>query len=277
MAKKNAIVCFDLDHTLLDNSKNEICASAREAVSRLRESSYIVIASGRDMDNYYSYMFRDIVEPDAVIHQNGTRISVRDDTLPYDARKGAEQYRTIYEHFMEPGLVKAIIGYAEANGLCIGTTLCGKDYFVNPELKTKADKSYNKFLKRRYVSADDLWKLPVRALSYAGRDGAERKAFLKAFPGVRLLSFSSGEGADLVEKCCSKASGLERLCAYYDVPREHTYAFGDSENDIDILEAAGTGIAVGNAMEEVKQAADLVTDDIWHDGIYKACVKLGLF
>ena len=55
------------------------------------------------------------------------------------------------------------------------------------------------------------------------------------------------------------------------------WAFGDSENDIELLQAAGTGVAVGNAMEETKQAADYVTDDIWHDGIYKACEALGLF
>ena len=277
MAKKNKIVCFDLDHTLLDNEKNEICQSALEAVARLRETCYIVIASGRDMDNYYSYMFRDLVEPDAIIHQNGTRVAVRKDESPYEAARGAEQYRLIYEHFMEPELVREIVEYAKAHELCVGTTLDGRDYFVHPELKTKADMSYNKFLKRRYVSPDGLWKLPVRALSYVGRDGEQKAAFLRRFPGVRLLTFSSGDGADMVESCCSKANGLLCLCDHYGIRREDTFAFGDSENDIDILKTAGTGIAVGNAMEHVKQIADYVTEDIREDGIYKACLKLGLF
>ena len=55
-----------------------------------------------------------------------------------------------------------------------------------------------------------------------------------------------------------------------------TYAFGDSMNDYEILKAAGTGIAMGNAVEELKAAADYVTDDIGDAGVYKACVHFGL-
>lgn len=279
--KRKGIVSFDLDHTLLDNAKNEICASARLAIRKLRESGYLIaIASGRDMDNYYSYMYRDIVEPDAIVHQNGSRVAVRIDGSPYDAAKGAGQYRLIYDHFMAPELVRRVVEYAEAHHICVGTTIDGRDYFVNPNLKEEADASYNKFLKRNFVSPEGLWKLPVRAMSYAGTNAAQNakeiEAFHAQFPELRLLMFSTGQGADMVERCCSKAQGLLKLCAYYGIPAAQTYAFGDSENDIEILKAAGTGIAVGNAMPEVKDAADYVTDDIREDGIYKACVKFGL-
>ena len=278
---KKGIVCFDLDHTLLDNAKNEICPSARLAIRKLRENGYlIVIASGRDMDNYYSYMYRDIVEPDAIVHQNGTRVAVRADEKPYDKARGSAQYKLIFDHFMAPELVREVVRYAEEKHICVGTTIDGRDYFVNPRLKEEADASYNKFLKRNFVSADELWKLPVRAMSYAGTD-AERnrmeiREFHERFPQLRLLMFSTGQGADMVERCCSKAHGLQCLCDYYGIPIEKTWAFGDSENDIELLRAAGTGIAVGNAMPEVKDAADYITADICHDGIYLACVRLGL-
>ncbi len=275
--KKEKIAIFDLDHTLLDNSRNEICPSSLLALSKLRKDCYIAVASGRDMDNYYSYMYRDIIKPDAVIHQNGTRVAVRKDDRPYDPERGAEQYELIFNHFMDPELVRRILGYAMEHHLCVGTTVNGRDYFVNPKLKEEADQSYNKFLKRRFAPPEELIGLPVRAMSYVGRDPGDKEAFLKAFPMVRLLTFSSGAGADMVEHCCSKARGLELLCEHYGVDRKDTWAFGDSENDIELLQAAGTGVAVGNAMEETKQAADYVTDDIWHDGIYKACEALGLF
>ena len=278
---KKGIVCFDLDHTLLDNANNEICPSAQLAVKKLRENGYLIaIASGRDMDNYYSYMYRDIVKPDAIVHQNGTRVAVRTDETPYDAARGSSQYQLIYDHFMDPALVRAVVQYAEENHICVGTTIAGKDYFVNPGLKEKADASYNKFLKRNFVPADGLWKLPVRAMSYAGTDAERNKqeiaAFHARFPQIRLLMFSTGQGADMVETCCSKANGLHCLCDYYGIPIEKTWAFGDSENDIELLRAAGTGIAVGNAMPEVKAVADYITEDIRHDGIYLACVKLGM-
>ena len=93
---------------------------------------------------------------------------------------------------------------------------------------------------------------------------------------MRLLTFSSGRGADLVEKGYSKADGLKRLCEHYGIDIRDTYAFGDSMNDLEIIKAAGTGIAVGNAVKELKEAADMVCDDIKNDGIYKACRDLGL-
>ena len=47
-------------------------------------------------------------------------------------------------------------------------------------------------------------------------------------------------------------------------------------NDYEIIRAAGIGVAMGNAIEELKTAADYVTDDIGRDGVYKACLHFGL-
>ena len=47
-------------------------------------------------------------------------------------------------------------------------------------------------------------------------------------------------------------------------------------NDIEIIKAAGVGIAVGNAVDALKEAADYVTADINDDGIYRACIHFGL-
>ena len=48
-------------------------------------------------------------------------------------------------------------------------------------------------------------------------------------------------------------------------------AFGDGENDMDMLRYAGIGVAMGNAEEDVKVCADYITDDVEKDGIEKAC------
>ncbi len=261
-SKKKGIVCFDLDHTLLDNEKNEICPSALLAVEKLRPNHYIVIASGRDMDNYYSRAFKDIVKPDAIIHQNGTKITVGEELLML--------------HLMDPALVKRILDYADEHGLSVGTTVNDKDYFTHPELKSEADRSYNRYIKRNYAPFSELYTLPVRAMYYSGRNDEDDRKFSEAFPMLRLLTFASGRGADLVEKGYSKADGLKRLCEYYGVDIKDTYAFGDSMNDLDIVKAAGTGVAVGNAVKELKACADFVAEDIKNDGIYKACLSLGL-
>ena len=67
-------------------------------------------------------------------------------------------------------------------------------------------------------------------------------------------------------------------------PPDHSYCpkstvkkASDSLNDLEIIEAAAIGIAMGNGREELKAAADYVTTDIGDDGIWNACVHFGLF
>ena len=65
------------------------------------------------------------------------------------------------------------------------------------------------------------------------------------------LEFASKDGG--------KGTGLKKVAELYGVPIEKTIAIGDSQNDISMLEAAGLGVAVGNARADVKAAADYVT------------------
>jgi len=53
-------------------------------------------------------------------------------------------------------------------------------------------------------------------------------------------------------------------------------AIGDGENDLDMMEFAGISVAMGNAVPSVKAAADYVTDDVDHDGIYNALKHFNL-
>ena len=55
------MISFDLDMTLLDHRTDQITPSALEAIEKLRPKHRIVLATGRDMDNYYSTSYRDIV------------------------------------------------------------------------------------------------------------------------------------------------------------------------------------------------------------------------
>ena len=74
-----------------------------------------------------------------------------------------------------------------------------------------------------------------------------------------------------VPKGFSKASGIRFVCRQLGISRKDTYAFGDSANDIDMLEYVAHGIAMGNGQDKAKQAADYITTDIHDDGIYHAC------
>ena len=75
--------------------------------------------------------------------------------------------------------------------------------------------------------------------------------------------------ADCIAKGTNKATGIDEICKYYGIDISETMAFGDGGNDIAMLKHAGVGVAMGNASDEVKACADMVTDSVDDDGIAK--------
>ncbi len=90
------------------------------------------------------------------------------------------------------------------------------------------------------------------------------------------LIFHSTKVFEIIPKGFSKASGIQKICEYLKIRREDTYAFGDSSNDLEMLQYAGYGISMGNGTIEAKRAADYVTADIWDDGIKKGLQQFSL-
>ncbi|MBQ2765801.1 MAG: HAD hydrolase family protein, partial [Clostridia bacterium] len=74
----------------------------------------------------------------------------------------------------------------------------------------------------------------------------------------------------------NKAHGMAELINRVGADIRDTVAIGDAGNDITIIRAAGIGVAMGNASDEIKAAADVITDSIDRDGIYNAFVNLGI-
>ena len=75
---------------------------------------------------------------------------------------------------------------------------------------------------------------------------------------------------DIVALHNSKARGMEAICRHYGFNQNETLAFGDGGNDIEMLQWAGIGVAMGNADDNVKAYADRVTSDVDHEGIENA-------
>ena len=105
---------------------------------------------------------------------------------------------------------------------------------------------------------------------------AERDAeFLSHAPGMMSARWSP-HFADMIREHGGKPEGIKAALALHGLKREEAIAFGDGGNDIAMLAYAGTGVAMGNASDEVKAHADYVTDDCENDGIYSAFKHFGL-
>lgn len=257
------MISFDLDMTLLDHKTGRIPDSAMKAIEQLRKKHRIVLATGRDMDNYYSIAYRDLIQPDAIVHMNGTKITIGRTLL--------------YEHIFSPDLVKSLLEFCDREGYGIGITIGDDDYYIHPEVIAANDRRFWGECGRQFKDPWKLLQMTVRSLAFVGNK--EQVQHIEAmFPTLKLPMFASGHGADVVEKGNSKANGLRRLAACWGEKEDlsDTVAFGDSMNDIEIIQEAGIGVAMGNAVDELKLVADYVTSAIDEDGIYRACLHLGL-
>lgn len=76
--------------------------------------------------------------------------------------------------------------------------------------------------------------------------------------------------ADITPAGTDKAVGIDKMLAHYGLDRNQAMAFGDGGNDIPMLRHVATGVAMGSASEQVRQAADYVTGDVDLNGIYDA-------
>ncbi len=82
--------------------------------------------------------------------------------------------------------------------------------------------------------------------------------------------YTWGENAiDVLPKDVSKVSGIKMYLEFNNYVDYYTYGFGDSFNDFEMLEFVDCSVAMGNAVEELKEIADYITDDVEADGVNK--------
>lgn len=93
--------------------------------------------------------------------------------------------------------------------------------------------------------------------------------------GARIYQATSwGSFIEIVHPEVNKARALKRVADHYGIAREDVMAFGDGANDIEMLRWAGTGIAMGNAKDSVKEAADVTAPPHTEDGAAQIIEKL---
>lgn len=86
---------------------------------------------------------------------------------------------------------------------------------------------------------------------------------------AKMVRWMSG-GVDVIPTSGGKAEGMKHLLHHFGLSREEVMAFGDGDNDTDMLSFAGIGVAMGNGTDCAKAAAEFVTADIDDDGVEKA-------
>ncbi len=121
---------------------------------------------------------------------------------------------------------------------------------------------------------------PIRVVAFASEEIIhallpEITALECSWSITKRGNYGSSELA-IMHQSCSKASGVMKLARYFNVPLEEIMAIGDNNNDIEMLRTAGWGVAMGQASEAVKSAAQAITTSNKEDGVARAIERYAL-
>lgn len=116
----------------------------------------------------------------------------------------------------------------------------------------------------------------VQMMVFASRDEIDRSQLFTDVIKDSVPTSWCPYFADIVPKGSDKAVGIAEMCRIHGIDISESMAFGDGHNDIGMLRAAGVGVAMGNAADAVKEAADYITSDADKDGVGNALRHFGI-
>ena len=269
------ILFLDIDNTLYSGKSGIVPASALRAIEKARKNGSIVfLCTGRSKAEASRYLDYPV---DGFIFSSGTLITIND--------------QVIYDHPIAPEKVEELIRLIRScrMGVLLGGARnaylddkCWDDvvnYFSRPEANEQTklnDMAANGMTRMNLRDMHD----PIYKMGASKTHGSSFDALYAVLPKpfrlIQTLSSPEGDFGDISDGSIMKSDGIRRVLEYTGMTREDAVGIGDSGNDIDMIEFCGTGIAMGNAAEEVKLIADWVTSDIDDDGILHAFEYIGV-
>ena len=265
------IIFLDIDGTLLSFRTHHVPASTIETVRRARQQGVKVwIATGRPLP-FVSKL--DGLEYDGIMCVNGAQCQILVST-----EGGGSRWEVIHSQPVPKEDVERMIAEQHRTGTAVV-------YAGNEQAILTAPKGVPSFVDEIFTMLAikvPPYVQPEEALGFtvmqviAFYPEAEQKHILsdilKGCDDTRWHPVF----ADCIAKGTNKASGIDHVIRHYGFALSETMAFGDGGNDIEMLRHAGVGVAMGNASDEVKAAADIVTDSVDDDGVAKVLRRIVL-
>ncbi|TFH05999.1 MAG: HAD family phosphatase [Spirochaetales bacterium] len=256
------LLATDIDGTLLAPD-GSLPPANRDALRRLHQAGVtIVFCSGRSDASIRGIASR-ILEPaddEYYIAFNGAR------TVTADTRT------LISSRYVTPSAVRRVVEYSRDHGLYLQGYV--EDAFLT-EVKTEFTDRYAEATQTDYQVVADLADVMPQGSPKLLLVGAHevlvphRDALLSMGQGADGFSamFSKPHYLEIVASGVDKGDALTRLAERLGIPREATFAVGDGDNDVEMIQAAGTGIAVNGSSSRAIAAADVVLNSSSEDGV----------
>lgn len=262
------LIALDLDGTLLNDQK-QITAETRAALLAAQEAGIrLALASARPSPGLYRE--RNALE----MQQHGGILMSYNGGRIVDAATG----KVLFETAMDLDETKAVLRKLEA--LPVTPILDdGAQFYVTEKNGYKVDyecRNNNMTCTEVQNLADFLTFAPIKILMSADPAGIHniQQEIASFLPPSLTVVQTAAFYLEVIPNTINKGQGIRDICRVLNISPAEVIAFGDAENDIPMLRAAGMGIAMGNAAEPVKAASDRVTRTNNEDGIAAALQEL---
>ncbi|MFE0441502.1 Cof-type HAD-IIB family hydrolase [Aerococcus sp. NPDC058936] len=260
------LIAFDIDGTLV-NSKKEVTQATKEALHKLHEAGiHVVISSGRPYKGV-------LLNADLVGREIVPYVSCFNGALVKEVATDA----AVYAHELTNAELQRWVDLAREHDLDVHAH--DDEYVLVQDTP-----------KDRYVEVEStLNEMPIRAVDFYDGEITAPKVMITAEPG-KLDAFIATLDPELFEKYSimksepffleimpkgvDKGEALAKLAESLDIDQSETMAFGDQANDLSMIKWAGCGVAMGNAIDDLKDNAQYVTESNDDEGIAKALEKL---
>lgn len=270
------LLFVDIDGTLVEAGTNEPPKSALEAIKKTQEKGNMVfLCTGRNLD-----MLKPLLKYgfDGIVGSAGGYVKVRDEVI-YDCPMTNEQrdiaIESLHKHGVFCTLEAADGSWGDEN---LGDFLEGQSE-GNSEIERwrkalKGDLGIKPF---KEYDGRPIYKVVVMCTDMAQLDEAKEKLGDQFnFCMQTVAAHGNCVNGELINKKFDKGRGICKVAEYLGVPLENTYGFGDSMNDLEMIQTVGTSVCMANGAEPLKKIADVVCPAVNEDGLARAFEQLGL-
>lgn len=251
-------VAVDMDGTLLNDNK-ELTSATKNCIEKLKINGILpILVTGRSFEALEPFK-KKLALTTPVICYNGAQI--------IDGTTG----KLLQDYLLPEESSRLIIGLARKENVHFQAYKDGVLYFEKYSPEAEYYENHVN-LKGEIVNFDEMEPLEFTKMMYVG-DPAHlkkmKKLLQKTISHNTAIMFSKAEFLEFMHKDVSKGNALLTVLADLGITPEETIAFGDGDNDVSMLRAAGIGVAMENAAAIVKDAADFTAPSNNNDGIVR--------
>lgn len=247
---KCKLLSFDLDGTLLQTDKT-ISAKTMNALQKCRELGVMIgVSTSRSVQNSMFYISK--LSPDIIIASGGAVVKNNDEYI-YTAEFTNDETRNMI------ATARKICGVN-----CEITIDTLEEHFWNYKIDpNNLDANWGDSIYTDYSEfGEKALKMCVEIF-----DKEKANELAKYLRDCDCVKFSDGEWYKFTKREATKENAILRMCQELNITVEDIIAFGDDYVDIGMLKLCGVGVAMGNAIDEVKSVADVVIGGNDEDGI----------